>query len=106
MDHSFSVSLNRHCTFPEKQFIRSHQSSLDPVVESKVDLTCLTLQCINAELSGLNVHLDPNGCHRVARSLTGYITDQSSAPGVPAESQVAQQGHNNTRPYTHTCTHT
>lgn len=68
-----------------------------------MDLTCLTRQRVSAELSGLNVNLDPNGCHRVVRSLTGYITDQSSAPGVPAGSQAVQQRHNNTH---HIQTHT
>lgn len=66
----------------------------------------LAKKYINAEVSGLNVNLDTNGFHWVARSLTGYITDQSSAPGVPAGNQAVQQRHNNTQSCAHTCAHT
>lgn len=70
----------------------THQCSWDPVVAGKFNL-CLTSWFVNAELSGLNVNLDPNGSHQVARSLTGYITDQSSAPRVSAWCQEVQHTH-------------
>lgn len=62
------------------------------------------------------MEMDFNGSHRVARSLTGYITDQSSPPGVSAGSQAVQERHNkacalsfsltHTRVHTDTDTHT
>lgn len=54
-------------------------------------------KCVNAALSGPNVSLNRNGCLRVARSLTGYITDQFFVPGVSTRSQADQQRHTHTR---------
>lgn len=62
--------------------------------------------CLDAEPSDLNAKMDFNGSHRVARSLTGYITDQSSTPGVSAGSQTVQETHNEdarTHMHAHTC---
>lgn len=64
----------------------------------------LTWHCLDAEPSDHNVKMDFNGSHRVARSLTGYITDQSSTPGVSAGSQTVQESHN--KASAHACTHT
>ena len=54
----------------------------------------LTQLGLDAEPSDLNVKMDFNGSPRVARSLTGDITDQSFTPGVSAGSQTVQERQN------------